>query len=611
MKAGDIDSADDIDIRRSVRKRERQVKARKVEIESALTVRDLAAKLELPVREVMGRLIKLGVMAGINTEIEGEVAQILATELGFEAELASERAEREVVIADIEDTPESLLPRPPVVTIMGHVDHGKTSLLDAIRAANVTATEAGGITQHIGAYQVELKGRKITFLDTPGHEAFTAMRARGAQATDVAVLVVAADDGVMPQTVEAANHAKDAQVPIIVAINKIDRPNAQPDRVRRELSELGLVSEDWGGDTVMVEVSALQKTGINELLEMILLVADMRDLKANPNRPAMGTVIEARLDKGRGPVATVLIHKGTLKAGDNFLVGDVFGRVRALVNYRGETVDSATPSMPVEVLGMGSLPEAGDTFQAVTDEREAKQVAERRSERKRESEMAETGKKMSLEDLFSQIKEGEVKELRVIIKADVRGSAEALKQSVEQMSTDEVKVNVIHVGVGAVSESDVMLASASNAVVIGFNVRPDASGAASAEAEGVDVRLYRVIYEALDDVKKAMEGLLEPEFREVVLGHAEVRATFKVPKAGMVAGSYVTDGKILRSARVRVVRDGTIVFDGKLASLRRFKDDVREVAAGFECGIGVENWNDVREGDTIEAYGKEEVKRTL
>ncbi len=611
VKAGDIDSADDIEVRRTVRKRERQVKTRKVEFEAALTVRDLAAKLELPVGEVMSKLIKLGVMAGINTEIEGEVAQILATEMGFDAELASERAEREVAIADIEDAPESMLPRPPVVTIMGHVDHGKTSLLDAIRATNVTATEAGGITQHIGAYQVELKGRKITFLDTPGHEAFTAMRARGAQATDVAVLVVAADDGVMPQTIEAVNHARDAKVPIIVAINKIDRPNAQPDRVKRELSELGLVSEDWGGDTVMVQVSAIQKTGISELLEMILLVADMRDLKANPDRPAMGIVIEARLDRGRGPVATVLIHKGTLRPGDYFLVGDVFGRVRALVNYLGETVDAATPSMPVEVLGMGSLPEAGDTFQVVTDEREAKQVAERRAERKRQSEMAESGKKMSLEDLFSQIREGETKELRVIIKADVRGSAEALKQSVEQLSTDEVRVNVIHVGVGAVSESDVMLASASNAVIIGFNVRPDAAGASSAEIEGVDVRLYRIIYEALDDVKKAMEGLLEPEFREVVLGHAEVRATFKVPKAGTVAGCYVTDGKVTRSARVRVVRDGAIVFDGKLASLKRFKDDVREVAAGFECGIAIENWNDVRERDVIEAYGKEEVKRAL
>lgn len=611
VKAGDIDAADDIDMRRAGRKRERQVKVRKVEIGSSITVRDLSAKLELPINHVIAKLIKLGVMASINTEIEGEVAQILAGEMGFEAELSSEREEREVAIAEIQDPPESLKPRPPVVTIMGHVDHGKTSLLDAIRAANVTATEAGGITQHIGAYQVELKGRKITFLDTPGHEAFTAMRARGAQATDVAVLVVAADDGVMPQTIEAVNHARDANVPIVVAINKIDKPHAQPEKVQRELAELGLVPEDWGGQTVMVPVSALQKHGISDLLEMILLVADMRDLKANPDRPAMGTVIEAKLDKGRGPVATVLINKGTLKVGDFFLVGEVFGRVRAMADYRGEGVDEATPSMPVEVLGLGTVPEAGDVFQAVTDEREAKQVAERRAERKRAVEMAEYGKKVSLEDLFSQIREGEVKELRVIIKADVQGSAEALRQSIEQLSTDEVRVNVIHVGVGAVSESDVMLASASNAVIIGFNVRPDPVGAASAEAEKVDVRIYRVIYEALDDVKKAMVGLLDPEYREVVLGHAEVRATFKVPKAGMVGGSYVTDGKITRASRVRVVRDGIVVHDGKLASLKRFKDDVREVAAGFECGIGIENWNDIREGDVIEAYGKEEIAREL
>ncbi|MGI6146171.1 MAG: translation initiation factor IF-2 [Bacillota bacterium] len=610
VKVGDLDSVDDIEIRRTTRKRERQQKVRKVEIEASLTVRELANKLGLPVNEVMGKLIRLGVMASINSEIDGDVAQILATEMGFEAELRSEREEREVAIADVEDPPESLLPRPPVVTIMGHVDHGKTSLLDAIRQTNVTATEAGGITQHIGAYQVELNGRKITFLDTPGHEAFTAMRARGAQVTDVAVLVVAADDGVMPQTREAINHAKDAKVPIVVAINKIDKPTAQPDRVKRELSEQGLVPEEWGGDTVMVEVSAVQKMGINDLLEMILLVADMRDLKANPNRPAMGTVIEAKLDRGRGPVATVLINKGTLRIGDSFLVGEIFGRVRAMANYRGEPIEEATPSMPVEVLGLGAVPEAGDVFQVVTDEREAKLVAERRADRKRAAEMAETTRKMSLEDLFSQIKEG-VKELRLIIKADVQGSAEALRQAVEQLSTDEVKVDVIHSGVGAVSESDVMLASASNAVVIGFNVRPDAAGAATAEIEGVDVRLYRVIYDVIDDVKKAMVGLLEPEFREVVTGHAEVRATFKVPKAGMVAGSYVTDGRIARTARVRVLRDGVVVHEGKLASLKRFKDDVREVAAGFECGIGIEGWNDVRVGDVIEAYGKEEVRRQL
>ncbi|MGI6131633.1 MAG: translation initiation factor IF-2 [Bacillota bacterium] len=611
VRAGDIDGADDVVVRRVGRRREKPAKVRRIEIGASIAVRDLAARLEMSAPEVVGRLIRMGVMASVNQEIEGETAQILATDLGFEAELTSEREEREVAIAQIEDAPESLKPRPPVVTIMGHVDHGKTSLLDAIRETNVTATEAGGITQHMGAYQVELDGRKITFLDTPGHEAFTAMRARGAQATDVAVLVVAADDGVMPQTVEAINHARDANVPIVVAVNKVDKPHAQPERVQRQLSDMGLVPEEWGGDTVMVPVSALQKRGIEELLEMILLVADMRDLKANPDRPAMGTVIEAKVDRGRGPVATVLIQKGTLRVGDSFLVGEVYGRVRAMANYRGEPVDEATPAMPVEVLGLSCVPEAGDVFQAVTDEREAKQVAEKRAERKRVSEIGETSKKVSLEDLFEQIKEGQTKELRVIIKADVQGSAEALKQAIEQLSTDEVRVNVIHSGVGAVSESDVMLASASNAVVIGFNVRPDAAGAASAEVEKVDVRLYRVIYEAIDDVKKAMEGLLEPEFREVVFGHAQVRATFKIPKAGVVAGSYVTDGKIARSSRVRLVRDGIVIHDGKISSLKRFKDDAREVAAGFECGIGIEGWNDVRAGDTIEGYGKEAVKREL
>ncbi len=611
VRAGDIDAADDVVVRRVGRRREKPTKVRRIEIGASIAIRDLAARLEMSAPEVVSRLIKMGVMANVNQEIEGETAQILATDLGFEAELTSEREEREVAIAEIEDAPESLKPRPPVVTIMGHVDHGKTSLLDAIREANVTATEAGGITQHIGAYQVELGGRKITFLDTPGHEAFTAMRARGAHATDVAVLVVAADDGVMPQTVEAINHARDANVPIVVAVNKVDKPHAQPERVQRQLSEMGLVPEEWGGDTVMVPVSALEKLGIEELLEMILLVADMRDLKANPDRPAMGTVIEAKVDRGRGPVATVLIQKGTLRVGDFFLVGEVYGRVRAMANYKGEPCDEAAPSMPVEVLGLSYVPEAGDVFQVVTDEREARQVAEKRAERKRVSEIGETSKKVSLEDLFEQIKEGQTKELRVIIKADVQGSAGALKQAIEQLSTDEVRVNVIHSGVGAVSESDVMLASASNAVVIGFNVRPDAAGTASAEVEQVDVRLYRVIYEALDDVKKAMEGLLEPEYREVVYGHADVRATFKIPKAGTVAGCYVTDGKIARSARVRLVRDGAVLHDGKISSLKRFKDDAREVAAGFECGIGIEGWNDVRAGDIIEGYGKEAVRREL
>jgi len=437
------------------------------------------------------------------------------------------------------------------------------------------------------------------------------MRARGAHATDVAVLVVAADDGVMPQTIEAINHARDAKVPIVVAVNKIDKPEANPERVETQLSERGLVPEKWGGDTVMVPVSALKRQGIDELLEMVLLMAEMGELKANPDRPAMGVVIEAKVDKGRGPVATVLIQKGTLRVGDYFLVGEVHGRVRAMADYKGRAVSEATPSMPVEVLGLSDVPLAGDAFQVVIDEREAKQVAARRAERRRVEEIGEAPKKVSLEDLFSQIKEGEVKELRVIIKADVQGSVEAVRQAIEQLSTDEVRVDVIHGGVGAISESDIMLASASNAVVIGFNVRPDAVASMCAEDEKVDVRLYRVIYEAIDDVKKALEGLLEPEYREVVYGRAEVRATFKVPRAGVVAGCYVTDGKVPRSALVRVVRDGIVEHEGKIASLRRFKDDVREVVAGFECGIGIEDWNDVRESDVIEAYGSEEVKREL
>ncbi|MDD2200870.1 MAG: translation initiation factor IF-2 [Firmicutes bacterium] len=611
VRTGDIDDIDEVSARRRGRRREKAPKVKRIEVGSTISVREFAAKLEISASECVRRLVKLGVMVRINDQVEGEIAQVLASELGFEAELTSEREERELIIAEIEDTPESLKARPPVVTIMGHVDHGKTSLLDAIREANVTATEAGGITQHIGAYQVEMDGKKITFLDTPGHEAFTAMRARGAHATDIAVLVVAADDGVMPQTVEAINHAKDAKVPIIVAVNKIDKPEANPERVETQLSERGLVPEKWGGDTVMVPVSALKRQGIEDLLEMVLLMAEMGELKANPDRPAMGVVIEAKVDRGRGPVATVLIQKGTLRVGDYFLVGEVHGRVRAMADYKGRTVQEATPSMPVEVLGLSDVPLAGDAFQVVIDEREARQVAARRAERRRIEEIGEAPKKVSLEDLFSQIKEGEVKELRVIIKADVQGSVEAVRQAIEQLSTDEVCVDVIHGGVGAISESDIMLASASNAVVIGFNVRPDAVALMCAEDEKVDVRLYRVIYEAIDDVKKALEGLLDPEYREVVYGQAEVRATFKVPRAGVVAGCYITEGKVPRNASVRVVRDGIVEHEGKIASLRRFKDDVKEVVAGFECGIGIEDWNDVREGDIIEAYGNEEIRREL
>ena len=597
-------------VRTSTRKREKPNKVKKIEIEENITVRDLAAKLEISGSDAVRKLVQMGVMVSVNQELELDVAQLLASEYGVETELSSTREERELSVAEVEDDPADMVTRPPVVTIMGHVDHGKTSLLDTIRKTNVTATEAGGITQHIGAYQVELDGRKITFLDTPGHEAFTSMRARGAQATDVAVLVVAADDGVMPQTKEAINHARAANVPIVVAINKIDRPEAQPDKVKRELMEVGLVSEEWGGDAVMVEVSAKKQIGITELLEMILLVADMRELKANPSRRALGTVIEAKVAKGRGPVATVLIQKGTLHVGDVFLAGETFGRVRAMVNYKGETIDEAPPSTPVEVLGLNEVPDAGDVFQVVADEKEARQVAERRTDH-RKNQLVQQAKKVSLDDLFKQIQEGNVKDLNIVVKADVQGSAEAVKQSLEKLSTAEVRVKVIHFGVGTVTESDIMLASASNAIIIGFNVRPDAKALKSAEVEDVDVRLYRIIYEAIDDVKKAMVGLLEPEFKEVTYGRAEVRDTFRVPKAGVVAGSYVIDGKIPRNAQIRVVRDGVVVHEGKILSLRRFKDDVKEVLTGFECGIGIDGWNDVKEGDVIEAFGKEEIERTL
>ncbi|MEG1501280.1 MAG: translation initiation factor IF-2, partial [Clostridiales bacterium] len=500
--------------------------------------------------------------------------------------------------------------RPPVVTVMGHVDHGKTSLLDAIRKTNVISTEAGGITQHIGAYQVEIKGKKITFLDTPGHEAFTAMRARGAQVTDISILVVAADDGVMPQTVEAINHSKAAGVPIIVAINKIDKEGANPDRVKQELMEHGLVSEQWGGDTIMVEVSAKGRIGIENLLEMIILVSEVAELKANPKRQARGTVIEAQLDKNRGPIATLLVQKGTLKVGDNLLAGAVFGKVKAMTDDKGRMVRSAGPSAPVEVLGFSEVPAAGEIFMSVKEDKDARLVAEKQQVKKREEELRKSSR-VSLDDLFKQIEEGEIKELNIIIKGDVQGSVEALQQTLTKLNTEEVKVNTIHAGVGGITESDIMLASASNAIIIGFNVRPDANARRAAETENVDIRLYRVIYDAIEDIKKAMSGLLAPEFKESVIGHAEVRAVFKVPKAGMVAGSYVTDGKITRSALIRVVRDSIVVAETKIDSLRRFKDDAKEVLTGFECGIGLENYNDLKEKDILEAYVMEEIQRQL
>ncbi|MGI9952027.1 translation initiation factor IF-2 [Moorellaceae bacterium AZ2] len=580
----------------------------RVVLNGPLTVQELAKKLSKTAAEVIKKLMSLGVLATINQELDVDTAAIVAQEMGAEVEVKIERPVTE--LPDVPDDPATLKARPPVVTVMGHVDHGKTTLLDAIRHTNVTATEVGGITQHIGAYQVTVKGRKITFLDTPGHEAFTAMRARGAQVTDIAILVVAADDGVMPQTVEAINHAKAAQVPIIVAINKIDKPGANPDRIKQQLTEYGLVPEEWGGDTVMVPVSALKKQGLEQLLEMVLLVADLADLKANPDRPARGVVVEAKLDRGRGPVATVLVQKGTLKVGDNLVAGSVFGRVRAMFDDRGNRVTAAPPSTPVEILGLDEVPEAGDIFQVVEDEKLARQIAEQRQIEKRQKDLQAAGK-TSLDEIFKQMEAGQAKELKLIVKADVQGSVEALRNALERLSTDEVKVVLIHSGVGAITETDVMLAAASNAVILGFQVRPDANARKAAENAGVEIRLYRIIYEVLDDIKLAMAGLLEPEKREVTLGRAEVRATFKVPKVGTVAGCYVTDGKITSKALVRIIRNGVVVYEGRVASLKRFKDDVREVVQGFECGIGLEKFNDIKEGDVLEAYTIEEIKRQL
>ncbi|SDF06453.1 translation initiation factor IF-2 [Sporolituus thermophilus] len=576
-----------------------------IKLGEPLTVKELAGKLGREVSEVIKKLMMLGVMATINQEVDLDTATILAEEFGVKVEeLPPEEDPTE--IPEIEDDPDSLLPRPPVVTIMGHVDHGKTSLLDAIRQTHVTATEAGGITQHIGAYQVNYQGKKIVFLDTPGHEAFTAMRARGAQVTDIAILVVAADDGVMPQTIEAINHAKAAKVPIIVAINKIDRPGANPDRVKQQLAEHGLIAEDWGGDTIMVPVSALKKTGLADLLEMILLVAEMQELKANPNRPAYGTIIEAQLDKGRGPVATVLVQKGTLRVGDIIIAGTAYGKVRAMVNDRGDKVKKAEPATPVEVLGLSDVPQAGDILVAVDDEKKARSVAEKRLAKKRSEELQQA-QKVSLDDLFKQIQEGNIKDLNIVIKADVQGSVEALRQALVNLKNKEVRVNIVHGGVGAINESDVMLASASNALIIGFNVRPDANARKAAETEKVDIRTYRVIYDAINDVEAAMTGMLAPEYKEVLQGRVEVRQVISIPK-GLVAGSYVLEGKITNSSQVRVIRNGIVVHEGKVESLRRFKDDVKEVAAGFECGITIERYRDIKVGDIIEAFTMEVVK---
>ncbi|NLP37934.1 MAG: translation initiation factor IF-2 [Firmicutes bacterium] len=579
---------------------EQQRQESTVILESRITVGELADKLGVSATEIISKLIDLGVMAAINQAIDTDIAQMLAEEYGFKVEIKVDELEAELIEA-VEDREEDLQPRPPVVTVLGHVDHGKTSLLDAIRQANVTSSEAGGITQHIGAYQATYQGKKIVFLDTPGHEAFTAMRARGAQVTDIAIIVVAADDGVMPQTVEAINHVKAAGVPIIIAINKIDKPTANPSRVRQQLTEYELVAEEWGGDTVMVEVSALKKTGIDNLLEMILLVAEMSELKANPDKPAIGTVVEAKLDKGRGPVATVLVQDGTLNVGDSIICGTIYGKVRAMIDDKGKRVKKAGPSTPVEILGLSDVPEAGDDLQAVSDDKIARQVAEKRAEKRREVELNKTAK-ISLDDLFNQIQQGEVKELNIIIKADVQGSVEALRESLLKLSSDEVRIQIIHSAVGAVAESDVMLASASNALIIGFNVRPEQNVRKLAEKENVEIRLYRVIYEALEDIENAMKGMLAPQYKEVILGQAEVRHLFKASRLGTIAGSHVIEGKITRNAEIRVIRDGVVVHEGKINSLKRFKDDVREVMAGYDCGILLERFNDIKEGDILEAY---------
>jgi translation initiation factor IF-2 len=572
-----------------------------------ITVKDLTERIGKPAGEILKKLLMLGIVSNINSELDFDTASLVCSEFEVTLEKKLDKtAEDALSDTRIEDREEDLQPRPPVITIMGHVDHGKTSLLDYIRNTRVTAGEAGGITQHIGAYTVNLHGRQITFLDTPGHEAFTAMRARGAQVTDVVILVVAGDDGIMPQTVEAINHSKAAGVPIIVAINKMDKPEANPDRVLQQLTEHGLLCEAWGGDTITVPVSARTKMGLNTLLEMVLLQADVLELRANPDRKAKGTIIEAQLDKGRGPVATVLVQNGTLRIGDPIVAGVAFGKVRAMMDDKGRRVKEAGPSTAVEVLGFNEVPSAGDEMIVADMDKLSKLVAEERRNKIRAEQMKKLSK-VSLEDLYSHIAEGEVKDLNIVIKADVDGSVEAVKQALEKLSNDEVRVKCIHGAVGAITSSDVMFASASNAIVIGFNVRPDAGAKALAEQEKVDMRTYRVIYQAIEDVENAMKGMFKPIYQEVQLGTISVRNTFKVPGVGIIAGAYVSEGKVQRNAQVRVVRDGIVVHEGKIASLRRFKDDVKEVAQGYECGIGIENYNDVKVGDEMECFTMEEV----
>ena len=578
-----------------------------IKLPETIAVKDLASKMSYTAAEVVKKLFMMGVMATINQEIDFDTAALVASEFGVTCEELPPEVDP-TEIPEIEDDPKTLKLRPPVVTVMGHVDHGKTSLLDCIRNTHVQTHEAGGITQHIGAYQVNCKGKKIVFLDTPGHEAFTAMRARGAQITDIAILVVAADDGVMPQTIEAIHHAKSAGVPIIVAINKIDKPGANPDRVKQELMEQGLVPEEYGGDTIMVPVSAKKQIGIDDLLEMVLLVAEVKELKANPNRDARGVIVEAKLDKGRGPVATVLVQNGTLRIGDSVVCGTTYGKVRAMVNDRGENVKKAGPSVPVEILGLNDVPEAGDIL-AVLEEKQARSIAEARIERQRNNLIK--SKKVSLDDLFHQIQEGDIKDLNIVIKADVQGSVEALSSSLLKLNkNDEVRVSIVHSGVGAVNESDVMLASASNALIIAFNVRPDANARKLADTENIDIRTYRVIYDAINDVKDAMSGMLKPKYKEIIQGRVEIRQVMKFSKA-LVAGSYVLEGKICNNSKIRIIRDNIEIFDGEIDSLRRFKDEVKEVNAGYECGISIVDFRDFKEGDIIEAYTMEEIATTI
>ena len=589
------------------KKQEEQIKS--ITIPEVLTIQELADKMKVVPSVIIKKLFMQGKIVTVNQEVDYETAE----EIALEFEILCEKEEVVDVIEELlkeeEEDEKKMKKRPPVVCVMGHVDHGKTSLLDAIRNTNVISGEAGGITQHIGASVVEVNGEKITFLDTPGHEAFTAMRMRGASSTDIAILVVAADDGVMPQTVEAINHAKAAEVDIVVAVNKIDKPSANIERVKQEMTEYGLIAEDWGGSTIFVPVSAKTGEGLDELMEMLLLTAEMGELKANPNRRARGLVLEAELDKGRGPVATVLVQKGTLRVGDPIAAGSAHGKVRAMMDDKGRRVKEAGPSVPVEILGLDDVPNAGEVFVGCANEKEARNFAETFIAQNKAKLLEETKSKVSLDDLFSKIQEGNLKELNIIVKADVQGSVEAMKQSLLKLSNEEVVVKIIHGGVGAINESDVTLASASNAIIIGFNVRPDAAAKDSAEREGVDVRLYRVIYNAIEDVEAAMKGMLDPVFEEKVLGHAEVRQTWKVSGVGTIAGSYVLDGMIERDCQVRIVRDGIVIYDGKLASLKRFKDDVKEVRTGYECGLSFERFNDVKEGDVVEAFKMVEIPR--